>query len=72
LREALAIREEMIPEHWMTAETRSVLGAVLASQGRLAEGEPLLVRGAERIAAIRGSDDEFALRARGRLEEARR
>jgi hypothetical protein len=56
----------------MTAETRSVLGATLALQGRGEEAEPLLVESAARIAAIRGAEDEFAVRARRRLEELRR
>lgn len=44
LREGLAIREKKLPAGaWQIANTRSLLGAALAKQGRFAEAEPLLV-----------------------------
>jgi tetratricopeptide (TPR) repeat protein len=66
LREALAIRMAKTPEHWLTQETRSVLGAVLGARGRSAEAESLLEDSAARIAQARGSHDEYAVRALGR------
>ena len=43
LREALAVRIRTLGDgHWMTANTRSVLGECLLAQGRIDEARPLL------------------------------
>jgi hypothetical protein len=71
LREALVIRERAIPDHWFTAETRSVLGEVLLAQGRIDAAGLLLEDSARRIASLRGAEDEFAARARDRVARLR-
>jgi tetratricopeptide (TPR) repeat protein len=50
LREALAIRETAMPQHWRTAEARSLLGAALLGQNKPAEAAPLLRSGYEAMA----------------------
>jgi len=45
MRECLAIREQTQPDAWTTFNTRSMLGGVLLGQNRLAEAEPLLLKG---------------------------
>jgi serine/threonine protein kinase/tetratricopeptide (TPR) repeat protein len=50
LREALAIREAEKPQHWQTAEARSLLGGALLGQKRTAEAAPLLGSGYEGMA----------------------
>ncbi len=45
LREALAIREKTLSDHWSTFDGKSLLGAALLGQNRLAEAEPLLLDG---------------------------
>ena len=45
LREALAIREAEKPQHWQTAEVRSLLGGALLGQKKAAEAAPLLRSG---------------------------
>src|SRR5262245_15999228 len=45
LRECLAIREKAQPDAWTTCNARSMLGAALLGQGKLAEAEPLLLDG---------------------------
>jgi serine/threonine protein kinase len=45
LRECLAIRQKKLPEHWVTFNTQSLLGAALLGQKKYAEAEPLLVQG---------------------------
>jgi tetratricopeptide (TPR) repeat protein len=47
LREALAIRDVEMPEHWVTAEVRSLLGGALMGQKKTAEAAPLLRSGYE-------------------------
>jgi tetratricopeptide (TPR) repeat protein len=42
-REALAIREKLIPDDWRVFETRGLLGAVLSGKGGYADAEPLLL-----------------------------
>lgn len=54
LREALSIRREHMPDRWQTFSTATILGESLGQQQKFAEGEPLLVEGYERIAALRG------------------
>jgi eukaryotic-like serine/threonine-protein kinase len=51
LREALAIREAEMPQHWRTAEARSLLGGALLGQKRTAEAAPLLRSGYEAMAS---------------------
>ena len=51
LREALAIREAEIPQHWRTAEVRSLLGGALLGQKKAAEAAPLLRSGYEAMAS---------------------
>ena len=50
LREALAIREAERPQHWLTAEARSLLGGALLGQKKAAEAAPLLRSGYEGMA----------------------
>jgi serine/threonine protein kinase/tetratricopeptide (TPR) repeat protein len=50
LREALAIREVEKPQHWRTAELRSLLGGALLGQKRNAEAAPQLRSGYEGMA----------------------
>lgn len=58
LREALAIREEvLVANHWGTAMARNVLGACLSVLGRYAEGEPLLLGGFTRLRDALGIGD---------------
>jgi tetratricopeptide (TPR) repeat protein len=47
IRESLAIRTKVKPDHWTTFSTRSMLGAALLGQKKDAEAEPLLVSGYE-------------------------
>ncbi len=47
LREALAIREVMLPNDWRTFNTKSLLGRALFGQKRFADAEPLLRAGYE-------------------------
>ena len=51
LRECLAIREKVQPDHWVTFNARSMLGASLAGQGRYVEAEPLVVSGFQEMKA---------------------
>jgi eukaryotic-like serine/threonine-protein kinase len=50
LSEALAIREVEKPEHWGTAEVRSLLGGALMGEKKAAEAAPLLRSGYEGMA----------------------
>jgi tetratricopeptide (TPR) repeat protein len=47
LRECLAIREAMMPDQWLTFNSRSQLGGSLLGQKKYAEAEPLLLAGYE-------------------------
>ncbi len=47
LRDCLAIRDKKQPDLWITFNTRSMLGDVLASQKKFADAEPLLLQGYE-------------------------
>src|SRR5262249_59492997 len=67
LREALAIREAEMPQHWRTAEARSLLGGVLLGQKKVAEAAPLLRSGYEEMAR---SAAAIPLVDRPRLAEA--
>jgi tetratricopeptide (TPR) repeat protein len=50
LREALAIREVERPQHWVTAEVRSLLGGAVMGEKKTAEAAPLLRSGYEGMA----------------------
>ena len=67
LREALAIREVEMPQHWLTAEARSLLGGALLGQKKTAEAAPLLRSGYEGMAR---SAAAIPLVDRPRLAEA--
>jgi serine/threonine protein kinase/uncharacterized protein HemY len=67
LREALAIRESEMPQHWRTAEARSLLGGGLMGQKKTAEATPLLRSGYEGMAR---SAAAIPLVDRPRLAEA--
>ena len=47
LREALAIGEEKLPEHWTTFHAKSLLGGSLSGQQKYGEAETLLISGYE-------------------------
>jgi tetratricopeptide (TPR) repeat protein len=67
LREAQAIREVERPQHWLTAEVRSLLGGALFAQKKTAEAAPLLRSGYEAMAR---SAPAIPLVDRPRLAEA--
>lgn len=71
LGEALAIRAEKLPGHWLTWNTQSVLGGALAAQGRAGEALPLLESALDGLEAALGSEDFRVREARARLESAR-
>jgi hypothetical protein len=66
-REALTIREQKLMGHWLTFQTKSLLGRSLLGEKRYAEAEPILVSACqgleEREAAIPAGDEV-------RIEEA--
>jgi eukaryotic-like serine/threonine-protein kinase len=51
LREALVLRDKVIPDDFRRFNTMSLLGGVLVGEGRYAEAEPLVVSGYEGIKA---------------------
>lgn len=68
LGEAVRIREKILPEdHWELAEARSLLGAALARQGRLAAASGLLDAGYAALVKARGEDDPHTVSAKARL-----
>jgi serine/threonine protein kinase len=67
LREALEIREIEMPEHWRTAEARSLLGCALLGQKKETEGVPQVRAGYEGMAR---SGSAIPLVDRPRLAEA--
>ncbi len=67
--EAFDVRTQERPEHWLTGEAASWLGACLTAQGRFEEAEPLLVEGLRAVEGARGPDHRSAVRARRRLAE---
>ncbi len=66
-REALGIREAEMPEHWQTAENRSLLGGALLGQKKPALAAPLLRSGYEGMARASAA---IPLVERPRLAEA--
>jgi hypothetical protein len=69
LRRALQIRVARLPGHWLTANTRSVLGGCLAALGEFEEAEPLLRDSLEGIEQALGPEDFRVHEARERLAE---
>jgi serine/threonine protein kinase/tetratricopeptide (TPR) repeat protein len=67
LREALAIREAEMPQHWRTAELRSLFGGAILGQKKAAEAAPMLRSGYEAMAR---SAAAIPLVDRPRLAEA--
>jgi hypothetical protein len=51
LRECLAILEKRQPDHWVTFNTRCLIGRALLGQTKYADAEPLLVNGYEGMKA---------------------
>jgi hypothetical protein len=49
LRDCLAIRQNQIPDSWLTFNTQSLLGGALLGQKKYAEAEPILVKGYEEL-----------------------
>jgi hypothetical protein len=47
IRKALALREKVLPDDWLTFNARSMLGGALLGQKQYAEAEPLLLAGYE-------------------------
>jgi eukaryotic-like serine/threonine-protein kinase len=67
-RPALAsLQAKFKPDHWRVADAESVLGGCLVGLGRLAEAEPLLVKGYEGVVKVQGDATSYARDARARL-----
>jgi len=66
-RECLAIREERIPEDWLTFNARSLLGGSLLGQKNYKEAEPLLLSGYE---GMKQREGKIPGAGKVRLEEA--
>lgn len=64
-------RRALPADHWRIAYGESVLGSCLLAEGRAAEAEPLLVRGAAVLAAARGERSSVTRDARARLAALR-
>src|SRR5262249_41284323 len=47
IRKSLALREKVLPDDWITFNSRSMLGGALLGQKKYAEAEPLLLAGYE-------------------------
>ncbi|MEX2271797.1 MAG: serine/threonine-protein kinase [Vicinamibacterales bacterium] len=68
IREGLMLRRAMMPpDHWLIANTESILGECLMVRGRVKEAEPLLVWSYQRLLANRGPAHERTRDARARL-----
>lgn len=68
LRESLDLRRRTLPDgHWLVHSGEGVLGEHLVRAGRFAEAESLLLRSAERLTALRGTDSPQAQDAHRRL-----
>ena len=65
------LRRAKVPADWHIADIESILGAVLAAQGRPAEAEPLLRKGYETLVRTRGKHAAVTHDARQRLEGLR-
>jgi len=64
-RDCLAIREKAMPRHWLTENTRSLLGGALLGQKKYAEAEPLLLAAYEGMAKV-----EATIPAQGKIRFA--
>ncbi len=69
LRECLTIREKAIPNHWLTSDTKSLLGEALAGQKKFEEAEPLLIAGYE---GLKKHEKEIPEGEKKRIPEAAR
>jgi non-specific serine/threonine protein kinase/serine/threonine-protein kinase len=67
LREALAIREQKLPDDWRTFETQSLLGGSLLGQEKYADAEPFVLRGYE---GMKGREAKIPAPSRKVLPEA--
>jgi tetratricopeptide (TPR) repeat protein len=63
-RHCLAIRENKLPDTWLTFNAKSMLGGSLLGQKKFAEAEPLLLSGYE---GLKQRDDEIPPGSRGLL-----
>ncbi len=54
---------------WRIADAESLLGELLAAEGRNAEAEPCLLEGHRVLRAVRGEDADYTRDARRRLVE---
>jgi len=66
-RECLAIRENKLPDAWLTCNTRSILGACLLAQKKHAEAEPLLLSAYQ---GMKRREDKIPAMGRSRVKEA--
>jgi len=64
-REYLAIREQNIPDAWLTSDARSLLGGSLLGQQKYAEAEPLLLSGYE---GLRQREDKIPAPSKGGIK----
>jgi tetratricopeptide (TPR) repeat protein/ubiquitin-protein ligase len=67
LRQCLSIRVEKMPDHWLTFNTRSMLGGALLGQKKYQEAKPLLLQGWE---GLKQRQAQLPAPARPRLTEA--
>jgi hypothetical protein len=67
LRECLAIRGKVAPDHWEHNDAMSLLGEALLGQGRYSEAEPLIVPGYE---GMKERQAKIAMHDRSRLRDA--
>ena len=66
-RECLALRENLIPDNWLTCNARSLLGGSLLGQKKYAEAEPVLVSGYE---GMKQREGQIPAVGKPRLQEA--
>jgi tetratricopeptide (TPR) repeat protein len=66
-RECLKIREQQLPDDWLTFNTRCMLGASLLGQKKYVEAEPLLLAGFE---GMKKREEKIPAQGRPRLKEA--
>jgi hypothetical protein len=70
LREALAIRERVLPKgHWQIAFTKGALGECLTTQKRYEAAEPLLIESYDDLKKSQGEQSPRTLEARQRLTQ---
>jgi tetratricopeptide (TPR) repeat protein len=66
-REALALREKLFPDDWLTFDARCRLGGILADRKNFAEAEPLLLSA---YGAMKQHDAMIPVPNKSRLKEA--